>query len=314
MPQLILLVSCSSQKSQRVPPELRLSENAHTQVEARVTSWTRTLLATDWSTRAERLYRGQYWGVVRRLRETLSLHYDCDLIVASAGMGLLRGADIVPSYSATFDPGSRDSVIPVEVEGLHRNDYFSKWWELLNHALAHRKKVRALSDVISSEAPVIVSLLSGPYLSVLVDELIEIEKSREVAVLVFAPRSDSSARKLHGHIPLNAGIQDTIGGSRGTLAVRMALKFFSERKKTERPSASECRQFFDRVASESSVALWPVRRPVSDDFVRSFVRQEQASGTTAYTPALRALRGSGYACEMRRFKAIFLKELQNGQR
>jgi hypothetical protein len=278
-------------------------------------SWQGVTSKMEWIHPVSTLYRGQYWTVIRDLQKTLNTKLLSQrLLVASAGFGLLDQDDLLPNYAATFQSGGEDSVFPETEDARYRRQWIRNWWDGINSAFAGRKRYSALQQALGPEPTIVLVLLSTFYLEALHREIRALQQQRaNIQFLIYASSKDPARTGLDGSIILNSSLQKQLGGNRGSLAARMALAYFRSKRSMETISAGDCRQFLKRFQKHEEVMVWPSRQAIDDEHVRGFIKKSIASGAKAYTPVLRQLRDSGYACEMKRFKALFNQEAIHGK-
>lgn len=315
MPQIIIVANCSHLKRAGSSQPICIRNIKEKKMADPVVSWIEAICEVPWTYPLTEIYRGQYWSVIREIEKVLAeKSFSRKLLVASAGLGLLGPSDRLPHYSATFQPRAEDDVLPTSLRTGLRRTGIRDWWKTINEALSPRKTYTSLGEAVDADTSVILVLLSTYYLEALKPEIAELQTQFPgMHFLIFAPAEDPAARGLDGVIPLNASLQRQLGGNRGTTAVRMALAYLKSERSLATISSQNCRQFLLSFQNSELKMEWPSRQVVSDLEVKMFIRSLKESRSTAYTPALRAFRTAGFACEMKRFKLLFNEELKHGQ-
>ena len=287
MRKLTLVVTCTERKTLPASPTLAARNLPAGSVESRAERWLSALASAPELRPLDRLYQGAAWSQVRALRSAaMRAGFDPTVIVASAGLGL-RGVDHqAPGYAATFSPRSTDLVAPAESTG--------RWW-------------RALSCGSDALAPVatlrgrIVMVLSGPYAQAMRDDISAAATSGAEILLVGGAQDLSGVKRL----PSDAALCTELGGTAGTIALRMASAWLG-RLGDEPLTSQVARRHWDEWALRArSPRAWN-RIPQSDPQVRShIVRMLASDPALTKTAALRRLRDEGVACEQKRFGVIF---------
>jgi hypothetical protein len=280
--------------------------------DARLRNWTRMLKHAAWQTPAGEMYQGQYWSVIRGITETLTKRNTPHrLLIASAGLGWLTGKDQIPPYEATFQTGASDEIFSPESPPLERRGKIRQWWKDINQNLAGRKQFTDLGQAVTSDTRTIVCLLSSLYLEAVKIEIESIQEQRpDIQFLIFATEKEPARKTLKGWIPLESDLQKKLGGGSVSLSARMALEYFSSKRSTASITTSDCRSFFKRHCQKHGLKATFDRTPTTDEEAKQFIIKQMNNGTTNYTPALRAFRDAGFACEMKRFRGLF-NEVKN---
>jgi len=106
-------------------------------------------------------------------------------------------------------------------------------------------------------------------------------------------------------IPLDARLQTIAGGARRSLNIRLARKALLELDKNG-PTLSALRKKFTKLLAEQPPATKYDRTPMTDAEVRGFIQKAiKEEPAIKFSPLLRELRDSGFACEHRRFASLF---------
>ncbi|MDQ8206857.1 hypothetical protein QEH52_05015 [Coraliomargarita sp. SDUM461003] len=312
MSEIVIIASCSQQKKRTEGKCVMMHTIKATTGEGRLNAWTKLVQSSDWETPADEMYLGQYWSVIREIIIALgqkgARH---QLLIASAGLGLLSHDDKIPNYAATFQSGATDDIcspltLPLKRRGIVRN-----WWKQINQNLSAKKRLTFLNQAITSETRTVVCLLSSLYLEALKGEIQSIQKLRpDIQFLIFTTDKDPARRNLKGWIPIESDLLQKLGGSRVSLSARMALEYLRSKRSTASITTSDCRSFFQKRCQQHGSKITFDRKPATDDQAKKFIIKEIENGATSYSPTLRAFRDAGFACEMKRFRGLF-KEVTN---
>jgi hypothetical protein len=289
---LLVLASCTQAK--RGESSERCLMRNHRNVgsaTAVVRPWRRSTAREKLRTRARHLYKGAYWHAVQSLREqTRSTVY-----VVSAGFGLVSDEQELPTYSATFRPGHRDSV-----PGARTMQGRRAWWASLGGSNG--------LDALGLEREALLVVLPDVYLRIVEEDLARlVTRFGPEKVVIFGPR-----RRQHLQVALSEawiGVESRMVRELGTnvsalapaAAIRCAMAMGNE------IDHDGCRAVMAQLVPDGAPALYPKRRRCDEDEVRQWLRMSLASPAppSSATVALRAFRQQGMAFEQKRFHRLF---------
>jgi hypothetical protein len=281
------------------------------QVKARVAEWRARLKSSNGpSSPARDLYQGEHWSIVR---EIASISRG-EVLIASAGYGLIGLDTKIKSYSASFASRDEDSVIP----DSQRDDwgsYASEWWAEQTRQRKRRKgEHTSLADAVRAcpSRPLIVAV-STPYLFAIADDL------REAVKALKGPRLLTILRPANAQVP--EGLKDytvnfdgrlaaILGGTLGSLNARVTLSLVEE---VEGPLVRKSVQdWIDQQMASATPLEVPKRDRLSDEQIRAWIhRQLKAHGSSSHTRMLREFRDSDQACEQKRFRQLFKETVES---
>jgi hypothetical protein len=258
--------------------------------------------------RAVELYSGGQWSVVRQVADNCKGATGPTLFVISAGYGLVKADAKIASYSATFGPNQPDSVSVQK--GLATGPENRLWWrELSRWRPPGVVGPRSLRECFRL-APTALHLMAiaPSYLDAVATDLLAArEELRDGGTLVIL----SSGKDRHGDLNQSlvsapATLQNVLGGALVSLNVRLAATILA-RFPPRRINPASARSFIAKLLATAKIPKKPQRSQVSDSQVRAFIRASRRGATShSYTSLLSAFRDGGNACEMKRFKRIFL--------
>jgi hypothetical protein len=281
-------------------------------IENRGKAWIDRLSST-WGLKvpAGDLYAGDHWKVAQSLiPAAASSGYRANLWVCSAGYGLISPSCKILPYSATFSPMHPDSVCK-KLKAQSSDQAPSLWWQLLSEwkgpSPEKQRRLAQLSEE-SSGSPIWV-IASRVYLRAIAEDLIELANNLgDPDKLSIFSAGTSLLPGLTKHlIPLDARLQTIAGGARVSLNTRLARKALLELRKSEPTHAALSRKFKRLLAQQSRLTKY-VRTPMTDEEVQRFIKVAiKDDPQRTFSPLLRLLRDSGFACEHRRFASLFRK-------
>jgi hypothetical protein len=285
---------------------VRLREIAGDNVALRFSAWRNAIKDADaLLSRAEDLYQGGYWSVVRELPGlAVRMGWRSKLWIASAGYGIVSSDKQLVSYSATFSSGHEDSVTTLAEEGAAR-----KWW---NYATAAKSGLGvSLATLTKKDPEATILLIASPaYVEAMADDLavaVRMIRNRG-AVFVISSRAPSGAVLSSSWIPSSSALQRSLGGALVSLHARVARHLI-----LTTPPRDFRKERLAHMTKKLSEEASPVvkRTPgtqMSDEEVIAFILPRIAADAKAsHTRLLRELRDSGQACEQGRFRRLFMQ-------
>ncbi|GAA2215703.1 hypothetical protein GCM10009850_111710 [Nonomuraea monospora] len=226
--------------------------------------------------------------------------------MCSAGYGLIPVDVPIASYAATFAFGHADSV-------AQDTDGTRQWWECLSRWVGPQREQPRSFSALAARYPdsSIVAVLSDPYLRACSNDLRDaastLSSSDNLSVVGPGGRCAEVEDLV---VPVTAALRPAVGGSLLSLNVRAAMHLLAEVRlrgdAVRRPLLAKLMS--DALAAAPDVPPRPAGERMSDDQVRTFIRERLAFGPTSATSLLRELRTSGLSCEQARFKNLFLAE------
>lgn len=284
-PKLTIVVTCTDRKSLPVSDGLFLREVPFSGGD-RCVRWTERLEAARTRKPLRELYQGESWSLLPALEEAaLSAGFEPQVVVASAGLGLCALTFEAPAYSATFSSRQPDSV-----GGTLKQQ--QAWWNRLNQWNG--------SSGLLPDGDQALFVLSRRYAEVLSPVVARTASERRTLVI-----GGSSAVGNLNRLPTDVQLRSALGGTRGALNMRMAVTWL-QRLTSPDVGAKRALQTWALWAQEVRRAERYDRSPLSDQEVARVITEIRAQEPKiSKTRALRILRTSGYACEQKRFGALF---------
>lgn len=303
-PSLHIVASCADRK--RHPPAVRLSDVEGESVALRFSAWRNAIKGTEAPrARAEDLYQGGYWSVVRELPALATrMGWSPKLWIASAGYGVVSSDKRLVSYSATFSSGHEDSVTTLAEEGATK-----KWWR---YATATRGGLGvSLTTLTKKEPQATVLVVASPaYVEAMADDLVAAvgQIRGRGAVFVISSRAPSNAELSSSWLPSSSMLQGSLGGALVSLHARVA-RYLILTTSPRDFRKEKLAHMTKKLSEEAGPAVKRVAgTPMSDEEVIAFIRQRVAADAKAsHTRLLRELRESGQACEQSRFRQLFMQ-------
>lgn len=297
--RLHIVVTCANRKRVAVPAALHLRRTPGKRTSQRAVHWIERIATTHTETvRAGELYAGEHWDIARQLPAAASGFVHPMLWVASAGWGLIPADAPIRPYSATFSPRHLDSVA-TDRAGTQT------WWDALatwqGPAGGTARSLTAL--VAEHPGDRVLLVLSQPYLSACSADLHDaLKRAQEGQVSVIAAGATCNADLADVLLPADARLQHDVGGTRGSLNVRIAKHLLLAGLSDHTAMSEHLR---NQLASAPTLISYG-RQRLSNEDVLAFIRPRLvADPTLSHTRLLRALRDAGLACEQARFAGLF---------
>lgn len=262
--------------------------------------WGRRLATASSLYPASELYGGRGFQEAILATELL----DGELLVASAGVGLIEGGTEIPAYACTILTDAADSI------GARTRGAFaaSEWWGALASVSPHHRR---LAELARRTQGLICAALSDSYLDMLSVDLATLPKAALGRLRIFtrapvdkiAPALRSSVMPYDDRLD---GPDSPIRGTRGDFAGR-ALRHFAEHIAAEddqRPAAEHA------LAVSAALRGWGMpprfdRHRLDDAAILDVIRNRWDAERGSSTRLLRHLRDDrGVACEQGRFAAL----------
>lgn len=251
------------------------------------------------------LYGGEHWQVALSLpAEGERRRRSVNLWVCSAGYGLVPVDALLRPYGATFTSGQADSVLR---PGAAASDLALWWQELAAWDGPVPGQPRTIAGVAASDPSAsVLAVLSPPYLRACGRDLTAAAAvaGERLSVLCAggAPAGPLSALTL----PADGRLQAAVGGTRGSLNVRIAAHLLGTHAGRFTRSALAA-TLADLLECQPPMPRYD-RQELDDAAVMRFISQalDGLNGSApAATPLLRRLRDAGFACEQGRFASLY---------
>lgn len=310
--QLVIVASCTMRKKGDIPRALRFRRYARSSNGTRpVDAWRKALRTYDVDTfPAAGLYAGGFWSVVSELPTIArGRGIAASLFIASAGYGLVSDEAELKPYSATFSPGP-DSVVANSLDRDSRARGLKDWWRQLsswNGPRGHHGP-RTLEQIARRRPGVSILVIASPvYVRAIADDLLGAAQAlrRPESLVIVSSVSGFPDELTENLVPSVARLQSRLGGTLGSLHARTARHLLKEASLPL--NASVLRAKYERIASRAKPLESNTRERRSDSEVRAFIRSHQKEEPKSCTALLRVYRDSGFRCEQKRFRTLFIQ-------
>ncbi len=292
------VVTCTKAKTLTPPEGLIFSTITPGTVGEVVTRWQAQARQVLEQQSAHQLYCGTGWAHVQRAyKKTAS-----ELFVISAGFGLLKGDETIPSYAATFSPEA-DRVADALTGYNSATEAHQAWWRSINEARCGM--ALPMCERFSSFERVVVAL-SAHYFAAIRDDLEALAQERgpeSLFVLATGIRPFAVPDALRACLlPIGIQVESLLNGPRTTLNQRALVWLMEEIVPTagwERASLEA--EILRRLIEIPRVEVQTKPRQSDQDVTAWVHEQWQIEPKLGRTALLRRLRAAGRACEQKRF-------------
>lgn len=177
--KIIAVTNCTAAKTPPPLRDLQARTIERMALPALADEWHSRIRKADSRIAAASLYRGRGFSVVVRA----AARYGVDVSVLSAGLGVLQLQDLVPSYSLTIAPDSRDFILARAMNPLSLTP--GDWWK----SLTGRPGISAVSDLLDrNKSALIVLGVSSAYLSMIAGELLDLSAREQRRIRIVGPK------------------------------------------------------------------------------------------------------------------------------
>ncbi|MDR6846953.1 hypothetical protein [Sphingomonas sp. BE137] len=293
----LVITTCTNRKRKPVSDRLHVSALPQAKIADLATDWASRLSAAPAVFAASEIYGGRAFQEAVLAAEIL----DAQLMVVSAGLGLVFGNERVPPYSCTVLIDAPDSV------GARVLGDFSigRWWQALSAVSPYRQ---SLHDVAEVHRGLICAALSDNYIGMIADDLLSLpdEVRGRLRLFTRAPLVKVASDLRPFVMPYDDrldGLDSPIRGTRSDFAGR-ALHHFAEyivREDDGRSATDHADAVADALAGWCMAARFD-RLRLDDAAVLDLIREHWDTERGSTARLLRRFRDDlGIACEQGRF-------------
>jgi hypothetical protein len=270
--------------------DIRLESN----VIAVAQQWNELISRTPPTCTARHLYKGRSTRDAAAVAATVN----GELLIVSAGLGLVSAEDPVPNYDVTTAPGSELAKFLAK-QGLQASD----WWEAIEG-----QNQRSLASVIASHVTYLA--LPSTYLQLISNQLDSAPKSALIHLRIFTSEMGQSMvpeRLRACIIPYDERLESVPGfsGTRADFPQR-ALRHFVECLEGHKLSIEEGQQKVRNSLSPLPRRAQPQRARASDSEITALLRNQWMAYGGSSARLLRYLRDEAkVSCEQGRFRNLW---------
>lgn len=296
----LVITTCTNRKRKPIPDSLHAADLPQAEISGLAAEWGRRLTRAPKAFSARDIYGGRAFQEASLAAEFL----DAQLIVVSAGLGLIAVGEPVPPYACTVVVGAPDSIATKSLGRFTAG----AWWQALKGVSPYHQD---LEQTARDAGGMICAALSDTYIDMLAADLVALPKPIRERMRLFtrAPIEKVVADLRPYVMPYDDrldGLDSPVRGTRGDFAAR-ALRHFAEfiAKSEDGRSCAEHAEAVRRAQSGWRMAPQFDRRRLDDSDILALIRTHWERERGSSTRLLRLLRDSlGIACEQGRFAAL----------
>lgn len=264
--------------------------------------WGRLLEKSKSVVPAKDLYSGRAF----REAERAATELDARLFFVSAGLGLVSGDTIVPSYGLTLSRGAEDSVL------MKTNQNASAWWDALT-------AISVFHEELPETDGLILVAVSQPYLEMIGGTLSNWSDGVLSKVRLFVKRNPATTfPKLEAQwMPYDDRLDLLVPDFAGTQSdfAQRAMRHFACAIAAKPGTAKQHTDRVERALSGLTIPDRPNRKKMTDEDLSKTIEENWEAAEGRSGQMLRILRDRlGIACEQGRFKTLFATVRQARQR
>lgn len=297
---IYIITNCTSRKRSAAPP-VTLRPPKGKSIAACAESWVTQLAGAKTLVAATELYVG------RSVVDAKSVAWVCggELMVVSAGLGLIGGQSLVPNYQLTVANGG-GSIRP----WLIRNNYQPEhWWAALNSAIGNLAPVSSRINGSFSEDVFLIALPST-YIGLIAEDLARVQPGKAHRVRFFTSANGVSLLPkplLQSAMPYDDRLEG-VGGYAGTRSdfPQRAMRHFVEELQAHGSSVSAGSEAVCRIMAASRRKEIPRRTKLDDSEISKLIAANWVASGGSASRLLRVLRDDKLvACEQSRFSSLW---------
>jgi hypothetical protein len=302
-PRACLVVMCTKRKTLLPRPEMHFRSLDLGEASDIAAEWVSRAAQQPAQLQACRLYSGSAWQSALDAYDHARAIGPADLVIISAGFGLLNSDHLVPAYAASFSPG--EDQVAHRLRGVgsaaERN---RRWWNAIN---AVRRRPQPLAHLGIYDRVLVV--LSRAYLDACwadLSSLAERVGPERLMILCCGAMTGGTSALQHCLLPLDRRFQAISPGPLHSINSRAAAWLLGAIVPTtgwDRDAMA--REIESLLACGPAERLHRSGRPQSDAQVMAWLRERlSATPTAPRVELLTAFRSEGRACEQRRFRRL----------
>lgn len=292
---IYLISSCTNVKSIMSDDKHLLRNYNLSSIEKVSTEWKKNLASKSINkTPARKLYQGPSWKATLDVEKNFSIKFTTQLLIASAGHGLIDSNEIISSYGSTFSKGHEDSIHNFK----NIENPTQLWWTEIN---------KFSFNSLNAESYIFL-FLPFDYLIALkhfIEDLIDIFDKRIYILL-------TSKNKLSNKIENKSLRFDTRFNSyeKGTLTTlsQRCMRWLSNEIITKELSLDHkiLQNHINVFLSELPPYKIEQRKQLNDEeLIKIIINQIKTENIKSASQGLKGLRKKGFACEQKRYGKLF---------
>lgn len=290
---IYLISNCTNAKRIESPSELIL-KNYNTSLDETVTDWKLNLKKfEEQSIIAKNLYKGPSWKATLDVEESFLKKFEVNLLISSAGYGLINSKKEITSYNCTFSKGNENSI--------YKFDEISPtklWWNKINE---NDTKTFLYDDVV-------FVFVSYEYIIAMEEFLFEISQKVNGNLFIVTSSSSEFPIKLQEFVlQFDARFNSYEKGTFISLTQRCMRWLSNEIVKNNLEFSHYIfQQYINDFLSNYEKYISPKRIVLNKEELSLKIKNQILNDkVNSATQGLKQLRISGFACEQKRYSSLF---------
>jgi len=267
-----------------------------------IAAWKRMLGQHEYHSIAKDYYCGRGMKEVSAAVKTLN----AEQWIISAGLGLVKASDKIPTYDLTITGNSPSSIKP-KITSFNQNIH--DWWDELSRL--HSASVSLKNLIEKNEYTLIILCLPTTYFNLVKRDLINIKRSKLKLLRLIGPTKNSVPERLQQYLMpydqrLN-GPKSTIKGTQSDFPQRATRHFSDLLDKTQIDPALHY-SLVENTLKNYGSPVTIKRARLTDSEITNNIERLWILAQGKSSKMLRILRDEELiACEQKRFSTLFNK-------
>lgn len=319
-----IVVTCSRAKRWSPEDYLSLRNSRTSSVGERFALWVQSIDQANKENvptlPAREMYSGATWHAAKRLNTVAKNQgFESTAWIISAGYGLI-GEDVpIHSYGAAFSRSASDS-ISAGLTNEDKSNVEKRWWQLLGDWEGPSPGSPRTFYELAQKYPdrIFLVVLSKSYLKAVEEDLVN---ARDILndpsqLVIISTGTNSHSLLSKNLLPSGSDFRGMVGGVLNTLNIRLAEKVILESKQ-HAINSKTLNTIYSKLLDEQPPLTKYNRERLPIREIKSYIRNAITKNAEATkTKLLRDYRDEGFACEQKKFYALFEKvsnELSSNQ-
>ena len=309
MKKPLILIPCSDRKLQTPNTNCLARNQTSGNISDVAENWVKNLRSSQNTFTQTQIYCGR--SILEARKAAAS--FDANLLVISAGLGLVDNHARIPSYGLTVSEGHEDSISKVITQGPFTPN---AWWESLKQT---DYGLLDFSNYFDKEDPPLILLhLTKHYarmvqseLKILSEDVVSKIRIFGIGLESYIPKNLQNCIMPYDHrmngpdSPLKGAMTDF-----GSRSIRHFIELILDSKMSGEPLDIH-KKLVVETLSQWRVHPKPNRQKLTDEEVIRFINSNWDAVSGISNKMLKLLRTSGNACEQTRFKKLFIEAKKN---
>jgi len=296
---IYVISNCTNSKKLSPSNDLILENYYFNNIDKSLTKWKKNINSSISDlTPAKELYKGHSWQETLKSIDILSKKFKTELLVSSAGYGLIDANKQISSYQATFSRGNINSIHNFKSSTLLTPTV--EWWD----------KVNNFNTSILNKSNYIFITVSYEYLIAMQNTIKELIETFGDKIFIIVLSKEKLPKIYDNHIlRFDTRFNSFEKGTINSIISRFTKWFFNEIVTYDLELSNKILQnHIDNFLLSFPVYTIPNRKQLSDTEILNIIKEQTKNKQiTSKTKGLTNLRSQGYACSQDRYGKLYTK-------